>query len=552
MSTDTGLDARTAVVEDERRPATTAPAAAAPAPARPAPAAPPAAPERPAPSSGTTGGNPWIIPLLVLVAGMFMSVLDISIVNVAITTMQNDFGATTDEMQWVSTAYSLAEGVVVPASAWLGIRYGLGRVYTIAMIFFAIFSTLCGFAWDINSIIAFRILQAIPGGVIPVVALAALYKIVPKDKLGAAMGIYGLGIIFAPAIGPTLGGYLVEYVNWRLIFFINVPIGVVGVLAAIFFLPTFSRTKGKKLDVPGFAAVAVGLFSLLLALHEGPKWGWTSYPTLILLTVGVLALALFVVIELEVDEPLLDLRVFTHWPFTNSLLLIAIISMGLFGVLFYIPVFLQQYQGLGAFETGLLLLPQALVMAFVMPAAGFIYDKIGARVPAALGLAIVAWTTWELAGMTIDVSHGHLELLLAARAAGIGLAMMPIMTGGLGSLPSFLSENGSAVNTLVQRASSAIGLAAMTAMMTIQQAQASADRTGLASMPDGSGGAGGSGAGGMMMEYQMYSRLQSLSFVTAMNDLLYVTAILTALGVPLALMLRHGKPAPSDGPAMAH
>ncbi|GLZ51514.1 MDR family MFS transporter [Actinomycetospora sp. NBRC 106378] len=550
MSTDTDLDARTGLVEDAPRPAATATAAPAAPPARPASAPEPTTPSRPDPSSGTgraagkPGGNTWIVPLLVLVAGMFMSVLDISIVNVAITTMQNDFGATTDQMQWVSTAYSLCEGVVVPASAWLGIRYGLGRVYTIAMVFFAIFSTLCGFAWDINSIVAFRILQAIPGGVIPVVALAALYKIVPKDKLGAAMGIYGLGIIFAPAIGPTLGGYLVEYVNWRLIFFINVPIGVVGVLAAIFFLPTFSRTAGKKLDVPGFLAVAVGLFSMLLALHEGPTWGWTSYPTLILLTVGVLALALFVVIELEVDEPLLDLRVFAHWPFTNSLLLIAIISMGLFGVLFYIPVFLQQYQGLGAFETGLLLLPQALVMAFVMPAAGFIYDKIGARIPAALGLAIVSWTTWELAGMTIDVSHGHLEMLLAARAAGIGLAMMPIMTGGLGSLPSFLSENGSAVNTLVQRASSAIGLAAMTAMMTIQQAQASADRTGTASMPDGSSG--------MMMEYQMYSRLQSLSFVTAMNDLLYVTAILTALGVPLALMLRHGKPTPSDGPAMAH
>ncbi|MEJ2866589.1 DHA2 family efflux MFS transporter permease subunit [Actinomycetospora sp. OC33-EN08] len=542
MSTDTDLDARPATVDD-------APRAEAPTATTPAPAP---APAQPAPADPPSGTSSWIVPLLVLVAGMFMSVLDISIVNVAITTMQNDFGATTDEMQWVSTAYSLAEGVVVPASAWLGIRYGLGRVYTIAMIFFAIFSTLCGFAWDINSIIAFRILQAIPGGVIPVVALAALYKIVPKGKLGAAMGIYGLGIIFAPAIGPTLGGYLVEYVNWRLIFFINVPIGVVGVLAAIFFLPSFPTLHGKKLDVPGFAAVAVGLFSLLLALHEGPKWGWTSYPTLILLTVGVLALALFVVIELEVDEPLLDLRVFTHWPFTNSLLLISIISMGLFGVLFYIPVFLQQYQGLGAFETGLLLLPQALVMAFVMPAAGFICDKIGARVPAAIGLAIVAYTTWELAGMTIDVSHGHLELLLAARAAGIGLAMMPIMTGGLGSLPSFLSENGSAVNTLVQRASSAIGLAAMTAMMTIQQAQASADRSGLVDSSSMSSAGASGGSGGMMEQYQMYSQLQSQVFVTAMNDLLYVTAVLTALGVPLALMLRHGKPAPSDGPTMAH
>ena len=540
MSTDTDLDTRPAP---------------APAPVDDAPRRPVAEPPEPTQAPPASSGNPWIIPLLVLVAGMFMSVLDISIVNVAITTMQNDFGATTDEMQWVSTAYSLAEGVVVPASAWLGIRYGLGRVYTIAMIFFALFSTLCGMAWDINSIIAFRVLQAIPGGVIPVVALAALYKIVPKEKLGAAMGMYGLGIIFAPAIGPTLGGYLVEYVNWRLIFFINVPIGVIGVLAAIFYLPKFPASRGRKLDVPGFAAIAVGLFSLLLALHEGSNWGWTSYATLILLTVGVLSIALFVVIELEVDEPLLDLRVFTHWAFTNSLLLIAIISVGLFGVLFYIPVFLQQYQGIGAFETGLLLLPQALVMAFVMPAAGFLYDKIGARVPATIGLAIVANTPWDLASLTIDVSHSHLELLLAARAVGIGLAMMPIMTGGLGSLPSSLSSNGSAVNTLVQRASSAIGLAAMTAMMTIQQAQASADRSGMVD-PSAMGGMSGTGSGAaadgaMMQQYQMYSQLQSQVFTTAMNDLLYVTAILTAIGVPLALMLKHGKPAPSDAP-MAH
>ena len=527
------------------------------APAKPAEPTGPTTPEQPGPRAN------WLVPLLVLVVGMFMSVLDISIVNVAISTMQNDFGATTDQIQWVSTSYSLAEGVIVPASAWLGARLGLSRTYTFAMIGFALFSAFCGLAWDVNSMIAFRILQAIPGGIIPVVALSMLYKIVPKKSIGGAMGIYGLGIVFAPAIGPTFGGYLVEYVDWRLIFFINVPVGVLGVIGAVFLLPRFRPEPGRRFDLPGFLAIAVGAFSLLLALSEAPTWGWTSYPTLILLVVGVLSLALFVIVELEVDEPLLDVRVFKTWAFSNSLILIAIVSVGLFGVLFYIPLYLQQFQDMGAFDTGLLLLPQALVMAVIMPLAGQIYDRFGAKWPAAIGLAIVAYTTWDMATLTPDTPHGHLELILAVRAAGIGLAMMPIMTGGLSSLPARFTSNGSAFNTVVQRTSSAIGLAAMTALMTLQQAQGLADRTGMANSSTGTsassaassaasaasaGSSAGSGSGAMMQQYQAFEQLQSQVFITSLNDLLIVTAILTAIGVPLALTLPGGKPAASDEP----
>ena len=151
--------------------------------------------------------------------------------------------------------------------------------------------------------IAFRILQAIPGGILPVVTLTILYRIVPREKIGAAMGMYGLGIVVAPAIGPTLGGYLVEYVDWRLIFFINVPVGILGAIAAVMVLPAYRGGRAGRFDVLGFLTIATGLFSLLLALTEGQDWGWTSYPTLILLTVGVLSLALFVIIELEVDAP---------------------------------------------------------------------------------------------------------------------------------------------------------------------------------------------------------------------------------------------------------
>ena len=472
-------------------------------PASPPASAPPAAPAPAAPARGSA--TPWLLSLLVLVTGMFMSVLDVSIVNVAIPSMQKDFGATTDQIQWVSTAYSLALGVIVPASAWLGERLGLGRAYIGALVAFGAGSALCGLAWDINSMIVFRIIQAIPGGIIPVVALSMVYRLVPREKIGAAMGLYGLGIVFAPAVGPTLGGYLVEYVDWRLIFFINVPIGILGAIAALVWLPLPKGSKGKKFDFLGFTAIASGLFSLLLALSEGESWGWTSYPVLILFTVGTLCLALFVVIELEVDQPMLNVRIFKYWAFTNSLILIGVLSVGLFGVLFFIPLFLQQTQGLGAFDTGLLLLPQAVVMGVLMPLAGRIYDRFGPRIPAVVGLSILAIGTWMLRDLSVTSSWTDLRWILMFRAIGMGLAMMPIMTGGISAVPPDQVSGASAFNNVTQRTAAAMGLAALTALLGSRQAQQLADTgalMGLIERRDGyrrsgrRGGVGQFGVGG--------------------------------------------------------
>jgi EmrB/QacA subfamily drug resistance transporter len=485
----------------------------------------------------------------VLIVGMFMSVLDISIVNVAIPTMQRDFGATTEEIQWVATAYSLALGVVVPVSAWLANRLGPSRVYNLSLLGFAAGSALCGLAWNLNTMIAFRVLQALPGGILPVVTLSILYRIVPREKIGAAMGMYGLGIIVAPAVGPTLGGYLVEYVDWRLIFFINVPVGVLGTVAALILLPKFGRGPAGRFDVIGFLCIGTGLFSLLLALSEGQDWGWTSYKVLILITVGVLSMALFVVVELEVDEPLLNVRVFRYWPFTNSLLLISVLSVGLFAVLFYVPLFLQQSQGLGAFEAGLLLLPQALVMAVIMPVAGRLYDRIGPRWPAVIGLAIVAVGTYMMRSTTLDTTHEHLMWLLAFRAVGMGLAMMPIMTGGIAAVPPSQVSGASAFNTVVQRTSAALGLAVLTAMVTSSQAQLADDRAGLmtSGLPMPSLGTGQ--AGQLTGLYAVYQQTQAQVFVEAMDGLFIVTAIITAVGVGLALMLRSGPVPKAPGEA---
>ncbi|MDQ2790035.1 MAG: DHA2 family efflux MFS transporter permease subunit [Actinomycetota bacterium] len=490
-----------------------------------------------APSAG------WGLPLAVLVAGMFMSVLDISIVNVAIPTIQSDFGATTDDVQWVVTGYTLALGVVVPVTAWLGDRFGLSRVYNLALLAFAAGSALCGLAWDLNSLVIFRIVQAIPGGILPVITLSILYRIVPREKLGAAMGLYGLGIVFAPAIGPTLGGYLVEYVDWRLIFYINVPVGILGAVAAALVLPRFPTVAGRRFNVLGFVTIATGLFAVLLALSEGESWGWGSYRVLMLITYSVLSLALFVVIELQVADPLLDIRIFRYRAFTYTLLLISVLMVVMFGVLFYIPLFLQQAQGLGAFDAGLTLLPQALVMGFLMPIAGRVYDRIGPRWPAAIGLAIVAVGTYQLHTLTLDSSREHVMWLLVLQGAGLGMAMMPIFTGGIAVIPMAQVNAASAFNNVVQRVSGALGLAVLTAILTTQQAQQLAGRAALmpANMPTPDLGPTAPPIAGA---YAAYRLTQLQVFVGAIDDLFLIASGLSALAAVGALVLLRSGPAP--------
>ncbi len=499
-------------------------------------------------ASGQGAPAGWGLPLLVLIVGMFMSVLDTSIVNVAIPTIQNEFGGTTDDVQWVVTGYTLMLGVVVPITAWLGDRFGLKQLYNLALMAFAAGSALCGLAWDLNSLVIFRIFQAIPGGILPVITLSILLRIVPRERLGAAMGLYGLGIVFAPGVGPVLGGYLVQYVNWRLIFYINVPIGILGAVAAALVLQRFPRVIGRRFDVLGFLTVGGGLFALLLAASEGESWGWGSYRVLGLITYGVLSLALFVVIELEVADPLLDIRIFRYWPFTNSLLLIAVLMIVMYGVLFYIPQFLQLAQGWGAFDAGLTLLPQALVMAVLMPITGRVYDRIGPRWPAAIGLTIVAAGTYLLHTITLDTPREHIMWLMMTLGIGLGMAFMPILTGGVAVIPLTRTNAASALNNVVQRVSGALGLAILTAILTIQQAQQLAGRAALLPATTPTPHIGGPSVPDWVGAYGLYQQTQLQVFVGAIDDLFLISAALAALGVLGALLLRSGPaPAPPAG-----
>jgi len=504
-------------------------------------------------SSRATGSPSWLIPLTVLIVGSFMSVLDTSIVNVAIPHIQTELGASTDDVEWVVTGYTLALGVIVPLSGWLGLRLGLTTVYNLALAGFAVASGLCGLAWNLDVLIGFRILQAVPGGVLPVVTMTLLYQLVPRDKIGTAMGMYGLGVVVAPAVGPTLGGWLVQYVDWRLIFYINVPIGILGMVAALVVFPRIHPTSWPKFDLWGFLTIAYGLFALLLAFSKGQDWGWTGYRISILLVSAVLSLAAFVVIELEVDNPLINVRVFTYWPFVNSLLLISIATTALFTTLYYIPQFLQITQNMQALNAGLVLMPSALVMVVLMPIAGRLYDRFGARWPAAIGLLFMAYGQYLLAGLTADVPESTLVLWTTIRNVGTGLAMMPVMTAGIGALPASLTSSGSAMNNVMQRVASSVAIAVFGGMIASQQAQLLNDRGSLLTNVNDNPrlqAAAHQGTTGLLGVYQ---QLQKYVVTTTYANAFLVVALLCAAGALLALLLRSGppQPAPAEKPVAA-
>ena len=487
----------------------------------------------------------WLVPLMVLVVGTFMSVLDTSIVNVAVPKIQIELNASPDDVEWMVTGFTLVLGMVVPMAGWLGDRLGASRLYVIAMAGFALASALCGLAWDLSSMIIFRVLQAIPGGVLPVVAMTMLFRLVPPAKLGAAMGIYGLGVVVAPAIGPVLGGWLVEYSNWRLIFFINVPIGVVGVVAALVVFPKLRPTSWPKFDLWGFVSIAYGLASILLALTEAQSWGWTSYRILILLVSGTLSLALFVIIELEVDHPLINMKIFTSRTYSTALLLVGVAMTGMFSMMFFGPQFLQVIQGLQPLEAGLVMTPGAAVLLVLMPITGRLADLLGPRWLVVTGLSVMSYGAFRLASLTPDTPRPEFVLGTVIIYLGAGLAMMPIMSAGVASLPPVLTSSGTGMNNVVQRAASSIAVAVLGSLGASASAQLMSDRAGLMStgaqaLPQVS--AMSDGAPSMVGVYQA---LQMSVRVETYNNGYFITTILCAAGALLALTLPSRKADPN-------
>ncbi|MEB3101731.1 DHA2 family efflux MFS transporter permease subunit [Ferviditalea candida] len=505
-------------------------------------------------TSSTSSNKGVMLASLVIILAVFMAILDTSIVNVAIPKMMAVFGVNQSQIQWVVTAYALVVGALVPVTGYLGDRFGYKKIFLVALSIFTVGSALCGLAWSNGSMIIFRIVQGLGGGALMPVSMTMMLSMFPPERRGRAMGMFGLSIMFAPAIGPTLSGYITEYSNWRLIFTINVPFGIIDFLLAWYLLKDFNKSVNQRLDIWGLITSSIGMATLLYGVGIVPDKGLYDTEVITFVSIGIISLIAFIIIELNVKEPLLDLRLLKNFTYTLSLIISSIATVILMGSMFLIPVFLQNISHLSSVQTGLVLLPQAIFAGIMMPISGALFDKIGGRILAVTGMLLTSFSLYLTASLDATTSNSTLIFWMVLRSVGTGLMMMPIQTSGMNAIPLNKISRGTALNNTVRQVSSSFGIAWLTLLLTNRQTyHAALNRDSLNQMStqvmvnlqeitNGFIGLGQSAsqAHASAVSY-MAGQVQLRSVVSGMDDVFMVTAGLALVGGFLSLFIKRTK-----------
>lgn len=406
----------------------------------------------------------WL-PLIAIIIGAFVAILNNSLINVAIPKLMTVFGSTQDKIQWVLTGYMLASGVIIPITGYAGDRLGYKKFFLISLGVFTFGAFLCAISWSDTTLIIARVLQGLGGGVIMPISMAIIYKIVPRNQIGMALGLWGISAMVAPAVGPTLSGYLIEWFNWRFLFIINIPVALFALFMVSILLKETEIDRTKTFDFMGFFLVATSAATLLYALSNGNSVGWTSFEIVFLLYIAVATGILLIWVEKGKENPIIDLALFKNFTFTLSVIASSLVTVGLFGGIFLMPIFLQNIQQMSAVDTGLLLMPQAIAMAIMMPIAGKLFDKIGVIPLGLVGLSLLSVMSYELHALTIDTPHSWLIPVLVLRGIGMGLCMMPISTAGMNAVEPRKVGNASSLSNLVRQVAGSMAIAILTMIM---------------------------------------------------------------------------------------
>ncbi len=405
--------------------------------------------------------------LISVIFGLFMVILDTTVVNVAFQTLRTEFHASLNDSQWIISIYVLSLGISTPLSAFLADRFGMKRTYLTGLSIFVLGSFMCGLAPNLGFLIAARALQGFGGGIALPLGSAILLRSFPPEEQGVALGIFGIAILVAPALGPILGGYLVDHNLWRAIFFINPPIGILGILLGSIFLPKFQSDRRPSLDILGLITEIIGFGSILYAASVASNNGWSAPGVLLWFTIGGIGLAAFAVIELLfAREPLLDLRLFRKRTFLNASLLGYVSVIALFGAEFLMPIYLQFLRGKTALETGLILLPMALSGGIATIVAGRLYDRLGPRPLLAFGFTVLIVNTWQLSMIKADTPITWLLFLLFIRGLAFGSTIQTTFVTALSVVPLAKIAQGSSLTNATRQVVQSIGVALLATVLT--------------------------------------------------------------------------------------
>jgi EmrB/QacA subfamily drug resistance transporter len=409
----------------------------------------------------------WRIAIVVIL-GAIMSVLDTTIVNVALDTLSKDLNTPLDGIQWVVTGYMLALAAVIPVTGWASARFGARRLYVVSLVLFTAGSALCGFAWSAESLIAARVLQGLGGGMLLPIGQMILVRAAGPQNMARVMSAIGVPIILAPVFGPTLGGLLLEHAGWQWIFFVNLPVGIVAVFAAMRLLPrdVGNPVAAGKLDVTGLALVATGLVGITYGLAEsGTAGSLLADSVLVPFLLGVALVATFVVRALKIDNPLLDVRLYANKAFAAASVTMTALGAALFGAMVLMPLYFQLVRHEDAVHTGLLLAPQGIGAAMAMALSGRVTERIGGGLTSLIGGTITIVATIPFVLIEANTSFILIAAAMIVRGFGIGMSMMPSMTAAYAVLRPDQIADATPQLTVLQRVGGSIGTAILTVVL---------------------------------------------------------------------------------------
>lgn len=419
-------------------------------------------------ASAPRQANRWVITLAVTV-GTLMGAIDTSIINVALPHIQAAMGVTIHEVTWISTAYLISLVIIMPLTAWLASIFGRKRVYMFCLGLFLAASFFCGAAASFGMLVLFRGIQGMGAGALQPTEQAILRETFPVEEQAMAMALYGLAVMIGPAVGPTLGGWLTENYSWRWIFYVNIPIGIMGLFMVAQFVhdpPYLKNQKPMKIDYVGITLLSIGLATLQTLLEQGQSNDWFSSPLIVALAVTAsVCLCSFVWWELRTEHPAVDLRLLKNLSFTSGTMIGGVLGVSLYSGMFLLPLFMQTLMGFTAMQSGLALMPRTLAMMALMPVAGWLFNYMGPRRMVSVGLAISTYAVWMMSRFTAETTMMGLIIPQLIQGVGFSLIFVSLSTAALSTVPRETMTNATGLYNLVRQLGGSFGIAIFATML---------------------------------------------------------------------------------------
>ncbi|MFC4319994.1 DHA2 family efflux MFS transporter permease subunit [Litchfieldia salsa] len=472
--------------------------------------------------------------LAILMIGAFIAFLNNTLLNIALPSIMTDLEIEAPTVQWLTTGFMLVNGILIPATAFLIQKYSVRRLFLVAMGLFTLGTVLAGVAHFFPVLLTGRMIQASGSAIMMPLLMNVMLVSFPVEKRGAAMGVFGLILMSAPAIGPTLSGWIIEHYDWRMLFHFVTPIAVTVLLIGFFLLKDKKEKVDIRLDLVSLILSSLGFGGLLYGFSSAGSKGWDSLHVYGTIIIGIISLITFIIRQSKLDRPMLNFNVFQYPMFALSSAITMVLNMALFSGMLLIPIYVQTIRGISPMDAGLMMLPGALLMAVMSPITGKLFDKFGGRVLAVSGLLITTVTTYYFSKLTLDTTYSNLVILNSIRMFGISMVMMPVSTNGLNQLPTRFYPHGTAMNNTLNQVSGAIGTALLVTLMSTRT-ETHAETIGRDAMTNLQGQPTEAALAELQQQVGMQAMLQGI------NDAFLVATFIAAVALVLSMFIKRAK-----------